>query len=92
MYLYWSCRVFGAGGRGRHEEGSVQRGRRTLCLPLYVDGRLRGKGGKDVRIKAAEIGFVFAGRGYRMPIRGAVIPTEKGFRIEGKRIVLDLSV
>ena len=47
---------------------------------------------KDVRIKAAEIGFVFAGRGYRMPIRGAVIPTEKGFRIEGKRIVLDLSV
>ena len=47
---------------------------------------------KTISIKPTDVGFVFECHTYNMPIVGKVSATKKGFRIEGDRIELDLSV
>jgi len=46
---------------------------------------------KTLRVGAREVGFLFAGHRYKMPVVGRLVATDKGFDIGGGTIALDLA-
>ena len=80
-------RADGTAATVRFEEGRiVVSGAGTLDAE-YADGDFR----KGISIADDGVNFVFQGFRYRVPVRGEVKATAKGFSIVGDRIELDLS-
>ena len=80
-------RADGTAATVRFEEGCiVVSGAGTLDAE-YADGEFR----KGISIADGGVSFVFQGFRYRVPVRGEVKSTAKGFSIAGDRIELDLS-
>lgn len=65
------------------------------CVTVSGAGRLEAEYEAGFRrtISVADdaLGFVFQGYRYRVPVRGKVRRTEKGFRIDGGEIGFDLT-
>ena len=80
-------RADGTAAAVRFEEGRiVVSGAGTLDAE-YADGAFR----KGVSAADGGVDFTFQGFRYRVPVRGDVKSTAKGFSISGGRIELDLS-
>ena len=80
-------RADGTAATVRFEEGRiVVSGAGTLDAE-YADGDFR----KGISIADGGVNFVFQGFRYRIPVRGELKATTKGFSIAGDRIELDLS-
>jgi hypothetical protein len=71
----------------RFEEGRIAVSGAGKLDAEYADGDFR----KGISIVDGGVNFVFQGFRYRVPVRGEVKATAKGFIISGDRIELDLS-
>ena len=60
-------------------------------LYRFFDAEYEENFRRKIAIGDGGINFVFQGFRYRVPVCGAVQSTNKGFRISGDRIELDLS-
>ena len=69
----------------RFEEG------RVVVAGCGLDSEYAAEFRKALSIGDGAVGFEFCGYRYRVPVRGKVQATEKGFRVDGDRIELDLS-
>ena len=72
----------------RFEEGRIVVSGAGAFNAEYSDGEFR----KGISIADGGVSFVFQGFRYRVPVRGEVKATAKGFSIAGDRIELDLSL
>jgi hypothetical protein len=80
-----ATRTDGTSAAVRFEEGRIVITGCGLSSEYATDFR------KTLSVKSGEIGFVFGGYRYNMPVWGEVRATGKGFRIDGNQIELDLS-
>ena len=69
----------------RFEEG------RIIVTGSGLDAEYEGKFRKALSVQRDGVGFQFEGYRYRVPIRGTIQATEKGFRVDGDRIEFDLT-
>ena len=80
-------RADGTAATVRFEEGLIVVSGAGSLDAEYADGDFR----KGISIADGGVDFVFQGFRYRVPVRGEVKATAKGFSIAGDRIELDLS-
>lgn len=80
-----ATRADGTSAIVRFEEGHI------VIAASELDAEYEEKFRKTLSVKTNGIDFTFAGYRYRLPIRGTVRATEKGFRAEGDRIEFDLT-
>ena len=80
-------RADGTAATVRFEEGRIVVSGAGALNAEYSDGDFR----KSVSVADGGIDFVFQGFRYRVPVRGELKATAKGFSIAGDRIELDLS-
>ena len=78
-------RADGTAATVRFEEG------RIVVTGSSLDAEYEENFRRKIAIGDGGINFVFQGFRYRVPVCGAVQSTNKGFRISGDRIELDLS-
>ncbi len=81
-------RADGTAATVRFEEGRIVVSGAGSLDAEYADGDFR----KGISIADGGINFVFQGFRYRVPVRGELKSTAKGFSIVGDRIELDLSL
>ena len=80
-------RADGTAATVRFEEGRIVVSGAGSLDAEYAGGDFR----KSVSVADGGIDFVFQGFRYRVPVRGELKATAKGFSIAGDRIELDLS-